>query len=372
MLSLISSKINEIKNAVWDCSSDKAPGPDGFTFAFMKKYWEDIKLDILKYVNTFFVSGSLPQGSNSSHPHPKANRLAKVIDKIINQEQSTFISGQQILDGPLILSEIIDWFKKKNKRLLIFKVDFEKDFDSVSWKYSDFIILNISIGSKWCTWIRACLNSARASILVNGSATSEFSIKHELRQGDPLSYFLLILVMEGLHCDLSNAVNSGLICGAKFGSPEITILHLFYADDVVITTEWSTNVLDNIIRVLQVFYLASGHRINIHKSNIYGIRVSDEDVSLMANNSGCALGYFLFTYLGLPIGSNMCLSSNWKILLDRFHYKLSSWKVNLLSIGGRLTLIKVVLGSLGIDFLLVFKAPEIVIQSLERTRATFF
>ncbi|GJU85565.1 RNA-directed DNA polymerase, eukaryota, reverse transcriptase zinc-binding domain protein, partial [Tanacetum coccineum] len=224
----IDVSLDEIKNAVWDCSSDKAPGPDGFTFAFMKKYWEDIKLDILKYVNTFFVSGSLPQGSNSSHPHPK--------------------------------------------------VDFEKDFDSVSWKYSDFIILNLGIGSKWCTWIRACLNSARALVLVNGSATSEFSIKHELRQGDPLSHFLLILVMEGLHCALSNVVNSGLICGAKFDSPEITILHLFYADDVVITTEWSTNVLDNIIRVLQVFYLASGHRINIHKSNIYGIRVSDEDV----------------------------------------------------------------------------------------------
>nr|GEU51935.1 RNA-directed DNA polymerase, eukaryota, reverse transcriptase zinc-binding domain protein [Tanacetum cinerariifolium] len=58
--------LDEIEKAVWDCGSDKALGPDGFTFAFVKKYWEDIKLDIFKYVNTFFAFGSMPHGSNSS------------------------------------------------------------------------------------------------------------------------------------------------------------------------------------------------------------------------------------------------------------------------------------------------------------------
>ncbi|GKA24760.1 RNA-directed DNA polymerase, eukaryota [Tanacetum coccineum] len=82
--------------------------------------------------------------------------------------------------------------------------------------------------------------------------------------------------MEGLQCALSNAVSS---------------------DDVIITTEWSTNDLDNIILVFQVFYLALGLRINIHKSNIYGIGVLDEEVSLMANNSGCVSGSLPITYL---------------------------------------------------------------------------
>ncbi|GKB64910.1 RNA-directed DNA polymerase, eukaryota, reverse transcriptase zinc-binding domain protein, partial [Tanacetum coccineum] len=59
-----------------------------------------------------------------------ANRLSKVIDSIISPEQSAFILGQQILDGPLILSEIIDWYKKCKKKLMLFKVDFEKAFDS--------------------------------------------------------------------------------------------------------------------------------------------------------------------------------------------------------------------------------------------------
>ncbi|GJS93148.1 RNA-directed DNA polymerase, eukaryota [Tanacetum coccineum] len=62
-----------------------------------------------------------------------ANRLFKVIDSIISPEQSAFITGRQIFDGPLILSDIIDWYKKR-KKMMLFKVDFEKAFDSVSWR----------------------------------------------------------------------------------------------------------------------------------------------------------------------------------------------------------------------------------------------
>nr|GFA60181.1 RNA-directed DNA polymerase, eukaryota, reverse transcriptase zinc-binding domain protein [Tanacetum cinerariifolium] len=64
--------------------------------------------------------------------------------------------------------------------------------------------------------------------------------------------------------------------------------------------------------------------------------------------------------------------ANWHILIDCFKAILSGWKVNLLSIGGRLTLIKFVLGSLGIYYFSIFKAPEMVIKSLESLRANFF
>ncbi|GKA16322.1 RNA-directed DNA polymerase, eukaryota, reverse transcriptase zinc-binding domain protein [Tanacetum coccineum] len=129
---------------------------------------------------------------------------------------------------------------------------------------------------------------------------------------------------------------------------------IFYADDLIITTEWNPGDSDNIIRVLYVFYLASGLKININKSNIYGIGVSDDEVSNMARNSRCAVGSFPFTYLGLPIGSNMVHISSCKTLTDRFQLRISSWKVSLLSIGGRLTFIKAVLGGLNIGSLKSF------------------
>nr|GEX38107.1 hypothetical protein [Tanacetum cinerariifolium] len=146
----------------------------------------------------------------------------------------------------------------------------------------------------------ACLESSRTSILVNESPTSEFSVKRGLRQRDLLSPFLFILVMEGLHIALSEANRTCLIRGVKMGL-----------------------------------------KINIHKSNVYGVGVSEEEVSSMANHIGLP-----FTYLGLPIGSNMNHSSNWKILINRFQSRLSKWKANPLSIGGRLTLIMSVLESL--------------------------
>nr|GEW84426.1 hypothetical protein [Tanacetum cinerariifolium] len=235
----------------------------------------------------------------------------------------------------------------------------------------DFVLLNLGFGSKWRSWIKACLSLSRAAILVNYSPSLEFSIKHGLRQGDHLSPFF-ILVMEGFHNALFTAVSSGLIRGVKFGYPEVTISHLFYVDNVIITTELNANGLDSIIRVLQVFYLASGLKINIRKSNVYSIGVSDVDVSSMAINSGRASRSFPFTYLGLPIGSNMSLKLSWKVLLDKFQSKLSSWKANLLSIRGRHTIIKAVIYSLDIYYFSIFKVPESVLNSLKRSRAMFF
>ncbi|GKA04420.1 hypothetical protein Tco_0677201 [Tanacetum coccineum] len=92
----------------------------------------------------------------------------------------------------------------------------------------------------------------------------------------------------------------------------------------------------------------------------------------MASNTGCSAGLFPITYLGLPIGSNMSLIANWKLLVDKFHSKLSSWKTSLLSYGGRLTLLKTVLGSLGIYYFSLFKVPSTILNYLENLCASFF
>ncbi|GJY45574.1 RNA-directed DNA polymerase, eukaryota, reverse transcriptase zinc-binding domain protein [Tanacetum coccineum] len=90
---------------------------------------------------------------------------------------------------------------------------------------------DVLFGNKWCSWIKACLNSSRASILINGSPTSEFSIKRGLRQGDPLSPFLFILVMEGLHNAFEEAVGKWFDYCVKIMILTINVSLLFYADD---------------------------------------------------------------------------------------------------------------------------------------------
>ncbi|GKB41608.1 hypothetical protein Tco_0886550 [Tanacetum coccineum] len=114
--------------------------------------------------------------------------------------------------------------------------------------------------------------------------------------------------------------------------------------------------MGNIIRVLQVFYLASGLKINVSKSNMFGLGMSSQDIKDMAFDTGCGLGNIPFSYLGLPFGANMHLTANWQPLIDRFWAKLSAWKASTLSIGGRLTLINSIFGSLGIYYMSILNA----------------
>nr|GEU98378.1 RNA-directed DNA polymerase, eukaryota, reverse transcriptase zinc-binding domain protein [Tanacetum cinerariifolium] len=253
--------MDEIRTVVWDCGSQKTPG---------------VQYKIIAKI--------------------LANRLAKVVDKVISHEQSAFISGRKILDGPLMLSEVMDWYKSRNKKFMIFKVDSEKACDSVSWEFLVHMLTSLGFGVKWRSWIQACLKSARSSILVNGSPSSEFSIKHSLRQGDPLGPFLFIIIVEGLHLALKDTARDG---------------------------QYNSGIAG----------FLSCIKINIAKSNVYGIGVSSDDIIDMARVTGCASGTIPFIYLGLPIGSNMNLIANWQSLIDRFRGKLSSWKANLLSIG---------------------------------------
>ncbi|GJV84388.1 RNA-directed DNA polymerase, eukaryota [Tanacetum coccineum] len=307
--------LEEIKEAVWDCGSSKVPSPDGFSFDFVKKYWDIIQKDLYDFINSFFTTSKLPHGANSSF----FTRIPKV-------NNPTFITDF----CPILLIGI---HYKIIAKILPNRLS----------KVIDKITRN---GYKWCSWIKTFLSSSRASILVNGSPTSEFSINRGLRQGDPLSPFFFILVMEGLHNAFAEAVGNGLISVININNSTINISHLFFANDVIITIDWNARDVENIILILHVFYLSSRLKINIHKSNIYGIGVNEEEVSNMASNAGCIACNIPFNYLGLPIGSNMNYIASWKIghwlkevcwlrlLLTRVLSKLKNYKDKSTGSGG--------------------------------------
>lgn len=60
-----------------------------------------------------------------------ANRLHSVIGSVISDSQSSFVRGCQIVNGILVANEIVDEARKRKKELLLFKVDFEKAYDSI-------------------------------------------------------------------------------------------------------------------------------------------------------------------------------------------------------------------------------------------------
>ncbi|GAU37209.1 hypothetical protein TSUD_144420 [Trifolium subterraneum] len=159
---------DEVKQAVWECDSLKSPGPDGVNFGFIKELWMDVKNDFMRFLLEFYSNNRLVKGSNCT--------FIVLIPKVANpRKMSDFrpisLVGcmYKILDDILIANEAVDDAKKRKKELLLFKVDFEKVYDSVDWKYLESVMGKMGFSYKWRRWIMTCVSSATASVLVNGS-----------------------------------------------------------------------------------------------------------------------------------------------------------------------------------------------------------
>nr|GEV07609.1 hypothetical protein [Tanacetum cinerariifolium] len=216
--------IEEIKNAVWDCGTDKSPGSDEFSFDFYRRFWSVIQKDVVAAV--------------------KSNRLVTVLGDVINEIQSAFVADRQILDGPFILNEVLQWCKLKKKQSFIFKTDFEKAYESVRWDYLEDVLKKLGFGENWCKWIRIVLNSS------------------------------------------------------------MVLSHMFFADDAVFVGQWSNSNIDTIIYALKCFERASGLRMNMSKSKIIGIAVNGDKVDQVAHRIGCGILEVPFTYLGSKVGDD--------------------------------------------------------------------
>ncbi|XP_058762006.1 uncharacterized protein LOC131635401 [Vicia villosa] len=146
-----------------------------------------------------------------------ASRLKRVLDPIVSVNQSAFVPGRLLLDGVLVANEVVDHAKKSKQKCLMFKVDFEKAYDSVSWIYLKSVMNRMGFGIRWMKWMDATVFSSWMSVLVNGSATRDFKVDRGLRQGDPLSPFLFVLAAEGLAGLVNKVLFAGEYCGYKMG-----------------------------------------------------------------------------------------------------------------------------------------------------------
>ncbi|GAU36154.1 hypothetical protein TSUD_275130 [Trifolium subterraneum] len=312
--------VAEVKAAVWDCDSYKSPGPDGVNFGFIKYFWPELQTDIWRFISEFHRNCKLTKGLNATFIAliPKvdspqrlndfrpislvgclykilakvlANRLRLVIGSVISESQTAFVKDRKILDGILIANEAVDETRKANKELMLFKVDFEKAYDLVDWGYLDAVMGRMSFPVLWRKWIKECVSTATASVLVIGSPTDEFSLERGLRQGDPLSPFLFVLAAEGVHVLMEAKVENHFFTGYNIGTQNpIVVSHLQFADDTLLigTKSWAN--VSALRAVLVLFEAMSGLKVNFNKSMLVWVNISDSWLQAAANALRCQVG----------------------------------------------------------------------------------
>jgi hypothetical protein len=204
------------------------------------------------------------------------------------------------------------------------------------------MIMSIGIfcyfGQKWCSWIGFCISSTSFSVLINGSPAGFFNSSRGVRQGDPLSLFLFVIVMETFSrmakVMVDHSLFSGFTMGAM-GSEQVHILHLLFADDMLVFSGASLDQVQAIDDLLICFELVSGLKVNLAKSTLVPVgEVSN--VEALAEVLGCEVGSLPIKYLGLPLGDK----ASWNGVVKKSFHTLASWKRMYLSKGGRIALIK--------------------------------
>jgi Reverse transcriptase (RNA-dependent DNA polymerase) len=256
----------EIRKVVFSCNPNKASGPDGFSFQFYQSFWDLISRDICKLVNAFYFNqldvSKLNLATICLIPKKKdaslitnyrpinlincsfkiitkilADRLAKVMDEIIDYSQTTYIKDHYIMDNVVCVHEVLHQIKISKTKGVLFQIYFEKGFDRVDWDFLVETLKGRGFGTKWIEWITNILNDSKTYINFNGELDLYFHYKRGVRQGDPFPPFLYILVADVLNIVLQNAKDKSYINGLRCKGDFLGLINLYFADDTLLFLE---------------------------------------------------------------------------------------------------------------------------------------
>ncbi|XP_031100721.1 uncharacterized protein LOC116004702 [Ipomoea triloba] len=392
----------EIKEAVWKLDPDSAAGPDGFSGTFFRHCWEIVHEDVYLAALDFFAGVPIPCAIASAQLVliPKvinpdtfadfrpislctfiskvftrilATRLSKLLPKLISKEQTGFVEGRNIQDNILLAQELLQYIDKKCRgNNVMVKLDMMKAFDRVSWPFLKAVLHKFGFSIKFINLIMNNLAATRLSVLINGVSSGFFQPTRGVKQGDPLSPLLFILVSEALSRSLILKMGTGMISPYSTRVQCPTISHLAFADDIIIFINGSSNSLKALTESLRQYQAGSGQLINYNKSFfVTSKHCSAQRTATMSRILGMQRSIMPFRYLGVNLFHGRNRLIYYQSLLEKVDGKLQSWTRRLLSPGGRLTLIKHVLSMIPIYTMATIALPRQIVKTLESKFANF-
>ena len=144
-----------------------------------------------------------------------ANRLKPLLSALISEEQTGYVEGRQILDNIIQAHEVVHSLKSNKQAGVIIQLDLAKAYDKLSWSYIRAVLRAFGFDQNWIRWVMALVIMTSLSILLNNAPSRLFTPSRGLRQGDPLSPFIFVLMMEGLGRAIKMANAEGRIQGLK-------------------------------------------------------------------------------------------------------------------------------------------------------------
>ena len=292
----LSITIEELYAALKSMNGSTSPGPDGYTVPFYKTFWNELGALVFDYVNECYKTSTIPEQIRDSITIliPKKNkdtssvesfrsisllnvffkimtkslarRVARVIDTLINEDQTAFIKGRFIGENVRMALDVINFARENDKKGLFPLCDWEKAYDSVSWEYLRHAVRKFGFGPNFLRWVDLVYpsdnaQSISAQIQLNGHLSRPYQINRGLRQGCPLSCSLFLMCIEPL---LERIRSCRLIKGFSFGDTEIKVSA--YADDLLLITDGEPTSLRESIKCMNEFYIASGLKLNDKKT----------------------------------------------------------------------------------------------------------
>ncbi|KAL0293105.1 UNVERIFIED_CONTAM: hypothetical protein Sradi_6957100 [Sesamum radiatum] len=357
---LISSPVQrqEIKEALFDINEDSAPGPDGFSSGFFKASWAVTGDDVCRAVMEFFNGGRLLKQLNAT--------LITLIPK------NAFVRGRSISDNVLLAQELLSGYnQKKLPPRCTIKVDLQKAYDVVNWDYLLAVLRLFKFPNRFILWVEQCITTASFSISLNGNIHGFFSSTRGLRQGDPLSPYLFVLVMESLHLLIKSKTQTDDNFQFHWRCKELGIVNLCFADDLLLFCKadiYSVTVLHGI---LQEFKGTAGLHANAKKSQILFSKEAVQVQSQIQLILGFPQGTFPVCYLGVPLITSKLSLADCAPLILKIEARIAGWNQLKLTYAGRTQLIKSVLSSIHQYWCSVFILPKGVIKTIEAKLRNF-
>ncbi|XP_062013995.1 uncharacterized protein LOC133730414 [Rosa rugosa] len=395
----------EIEAALKSMNPTKSPGPDGLPAVFYQKFWGIVGQDVLDVCLNFLNgNGTVAEINNSlitlipKVQEPKkvteyrpislcnvlyklisktlANRLKCVLPEVISETQSAFVSQRLIHDNTTAAFEIIHCLKrrgKKSRQKVAVKLDMAKAYDRVEWDFLRRMMEVMGFPGRFISLIMDCVQTVSYSVLLHGAPFGRIKPSRGLRQGDPISPYLFLLVAEGFSSLIRWAEQQKMVHGVAIARGAPSVSHLFFADDSLLFCDATVWDCVNLKKIFCMYEEASGQKINREKS---AMAFSPKTMRCMQVACSNALDMPIVPcherYLGLPTMTGRGKKTLFRSLADRVWKKVTGWEGKLLSKAGKEVLIKSVAQAIPNYTMSIFQLPIGICEEINRCLARYW